>query len=259
MSISGRAGVVIGGAGVLVLGVAGTAACAAVEASSHPTAAPSQAAVSQAAVQQHFEIQPVNDNRNSRGDVRGTAPPPWTWPWWNHRHFWHRWHRVAAVPLVVGEDSATAISDLRNAGFHVVATRAVDPSGRATAGNVFRESPRSGTRLRSGATVTIDVAEVAVPNVVGEDRATATSDLRTAGFRVVAKTAVDPSGQATPGNVFSQSPGRGTMVTMPGVTVTIVVAKQQPSSPPTTPPSNPTTPPSNPTTPPSNPTTPPAS
>ena len=94
----------------------------------------------------------------------------------------------AKVPRVVGQPQSAAVERLRAAGFRV--RTAYVPSTKPQ-GTVVAQSPAPGTILREGSRVQINVSNgpnpkpvVAVPDVTGEDEATASADLRAAGFRV---------------------------------------------------------------------------
>ncbi len=76
-----------------------------------------------------------------------------------------------------------------------------------------------GTDAGSTTTTTQGGRIASVPNVTGEDAATATSQLRAAGFRVSRHAA---SGRFATGTVVSQSPGGGSLAAV-GSTVTIGV------------------------------------
>ena len=92
------------------------------------------------------------------------------------------------VPRVVGLAQTPALSRLNVLGLRptVVYVRSSQPANR-----VVTQSPAPGTSLRPGARVRVKVstgpnpkANTAVPNVVGQDQATAAQTLRDAGFKV---------------------------------------------------------------------------
>ena len=97
-------------------------------------------------------------------------------------------------------------------------------------GTVVAQHPTAGTTLRRGAAVRIAVSTgpnpklaKAVPDVTGEDEATARSDLQAAGFRV---SVVDEptSDQNEDGIVLDEDPAAGTRVPA-GSLVTIYVGR----------------------------------
>jgi eukaryotic-like serine/threonine-protein kinase len=94
----------------------------------------------------------------------------------------------ARVPTVVGLSQSAAVRRLRSAGFRV---RTAYVASTKPAGTVVAQRPAPGTSLGKGSPVRINVSNgpnpkplKAVPDVTGEDEATATADLRAAGFRV---------------------------------------------------------------------------
>ena len=97
-------------------------------------------------------------------------------------------------------------------------------------GTVIAQSPRAGTTAKRSSRVALKVStgpsapqQAAVPDVVGEDEATARSDLESAGFQVqvVEQETADPSQD---GIVIDQDPAGGTQAPQ-GATVTIVVGR----------------------------------
>jgi beta-lactam-binding protein with PASTA domain len=128
------------------------------------------------------------------------------------------------VPDVVGQGTAEARARLRALGLRVSIERirSAEP-----AGTVLRQSPRGGTELRKGGTVTLSVSTgrtlVAVPDVIGLDEPSARLELENAGFdvRVTEQPTDDPSQD---GIVVDQSPGGGTDAGE-GDVVTLVVAR----------------------------------
>ncbi len=140
------------------------------------------------------------------------------------------------MPPVTGESEATAQSQLQQ--FRV--TTKTDSNSAKPAGTVVRQSPKAGTLLLPNSPVTIWVSGggTQVQNTVGDPKATAQSILQNAGFKVQVITTAGPS-NATPGNVFQQTPSSG--VLPQGSTVTIYVASTPtPTQPATTPPPTPT-------------------
>ena len=126
---------------------------------------------------------------------------------------------TVTVPDVVGLAQAAAARTLRQAGLEVEPNpvESSEPVGR-----VIRQSPAAGASRGRGAVVRIDVSEgEAVPDVVGDDEATATERLEGAGFtvRVVTQDTTDP---AEDGVVLSQSPPGGDRLGAGGrVTITV--------------------------------------
>ncbi|MGH7358446.1 MAG: PASTA domain-containing protein, partial [Candidatus Rokuibacteriota bacterium] len=114
---------------------------------------------------------------------------------------------------------------LQQAGFQVQVVRA--PDDDTPEGLVSAQSPDPGIQADRGSTVQITVStgpeQVPVPNVVGEDEATATQALEDAGFSVSIQNVpvVDPEED---GIVQDQDPDGGTQAN-PGSQVTIFVGE----------------------------------
>jgi serine/threonine-protein kinase len=146
----------------------------------------------------------------------GTPPPPTTTT-----------AARAKVPDVVGQSQSAAQRRLRSAGFRV---RSVYVTSSKPAGTVVAQHPAAGTSLRRNAIVRINVSTganpkpaKAVPDVTGEDEATARADLVAAGFRVAV---VDQptSDENEDGIVLDEDPAAGTRIPA-GSTVTIYVGR----------------------------------
>ena len=129
------------------------------------------------------------------------------------------------VPSVVALSQTAAQRRLRTAGFRV---RTAYVASSKPSGTVVAQRPAAGTTLRRGTAVRINVSTgpspqtaKAVPDVTGEDEATARSDLEAAGFRV---SVVDEptTDQNEDGIVVDEDPVAGTRVPT-GSLVTIYV------------------------------------
>lgn len=130
------------------------------------------------------------------------------------------------VPAVIGQNVDDASATLRGAGFGVSVTTEESASAEGT---VLRQDPGAGTKAAKGATIAIVVAKkqatTKVPNTVGEDEASAISDIQSAGF-TVSVDRVDVSDESQDGTVVSQNPSGGSAPS--GSTVTIGVGRYQP-------------------------------
>src|SRR5881275_1474997 len=130
-----------------------------------------------------------------------------------------------AVPNVVGQTQAAAASALTGAGLTVGAVT-MQSSSTVAAGSVISESPPAGTEVASGSPVNLVVssgpAQIAVPNVVGQTQAAATSAITGAGLTVGAVT-MQSSSTVASGSVISESPPAGTKVAS-GSPVNLVVS-----------------------------------
>jgi actin-like ATPase involved in cell morphogenesis len=129
------------------------------------------------------------------------------------------------VPNVVGESEGDATSILQGEGFDVAPTTA--SSADVPAGTVISTDPAAGTPADSGSTVTIVVSSgpetVTVPDVSGQDQATAQSNLEAAGLGAnVGSFPVSEEGQV--GVVQDQDPDGGDEVAE-GTTINIFVGE----------------------------------
>jgi beta-lactam-binding protein with PASTA domain len=95
---------------------------------------------------------------------------------------------------------------------------------------VLSQSPTPGTSVRRGAPVTVVVSTgpnpnpaTTVPNVIGQDQATAADNLRSAGFRVVVLNRPTPD-ESKDGVVVDEQPRPGSSIP-DGAQVTIFVGR----------------------------------
>jgi beta-lactam-binding protein with PASTA domain/tRNA A-37 threonylcarbamoyl transferase component Bud32 len=157
------------------------------------------------------EVTQEHSDRVKKGVVIGTAPPAGT-------HLELRstvtiqvssGPRVVEVPSVVGLDQGEAEGEIRQAG---LVPRPHKQESTEPEGQVIDQIPDAGSSAQRGDSVTIvvssGVGRVVVPNVVGESKDAAISDLQAAGLsaRVVTQTTDDPNSD---GVVLSQSPQGG--------------------------------------------------
>jgi beta-lactam-binding protein with PASTA domain len=131
------------------------------------------------------------------------------------------------VPRVVGLAQTPALRRLNVLGLRptVVYVHSSQPANR-----VVSQSPKSGTSLRPGARVRVNVStgpnpqpNAAVPNVVGQDQATAAQTLRDAGFKVAVLNR-PTADQSKDGLVVEQQP-RATSNIPAGSQVTIFIGR----------------------------------
>ena len=130
--------------------------------------------------------------------------------------------KTYSVPLVNGQTVATAEQEIAHAGLR---SAVVDQaSGSVQKGLVINSNPGQGDNVAANTLVTLYVstgaAQVAVPNVVGQQETAAQSELQAKNFQVSVKP--DPTSTQPSGTVISQSPSGGTAP--PGSTVTITVS-----------------------------------
>jgi beta-lactam-binding protein with PASTA domain/tRNA A-37 threonylcarbamoyl transferase component Bud32 len=133
--------------------------------------------------------------------------------------------RQVAVPDVLGQSESSATAELQAAGFEVSVTEA--SSDTVSEGLVSAQSPSAGTAVAKGSTVTITISTgpelTAVPDVIGEDVATARAMIRDAGLRPSTQFQ-DVDDPAQDGIVLDQDPS-GNEQASPGSTVIILVGR----------------------------------
>jgi eukaryotic-like serine/threonine-protein kinase len=126
------------------------------------------------------------------------------------------------VPRVVGDDFEEAIRRLDDAGLDF---ERVDVFSEAPVGQVVAQTPRAGTSVAEGSTVTLRVSQgvetVAVPDVLLQSQQSAAQELRDNGFDVEVVEA--PSDEVEAGLVSAQDPAPNTQA-QPGSTVQITVS-----------------------------------
>jgi len=133
-----------------------------------------------------------------------------------------------AVPNVVGQTQAAAASAITSAGLTRGAV-AQQSSTTVASGSVISESPAAGTSVAKGSAVNLVVSsgapaptQVAVPNVVGQTQAAATSAITSAGLTRGTVTQQSSTTVAS-GSVISESPAAGADVVR-GSAVDLVVS-----------------------------------
>ena len=128
-----------------------------------------------------------------------------------------------AVPDVVGQDQASAASELQEAGFTVSATQ--QSSSSVPQGDVISQDPAAGSSAARGSTVDITVSTgpgaVSVPTVVGQSQSQAIDTLEDAGFTV--EITEEASDTVSAGHVIRQDPTAGVQA-QEGAEVTIFVS-----------------------------------
>jgi DNA-binding beta-propeller fold protein YncE len=131
------------------------------------------------------------------------------------------------VPDVVGQTQAGAASAITGAGLRV--GKVTQQSSRtAPLGDVMSESPTAGANVWKGSAVDMVISTgIAVPNVVGQTQAAATSAITGAGL-VLGTVTQQSSSSVASGSVISESPTAGTGVAS-GSTVNLVVSSGDPS------------------------------
>jgi eukaryotic-like serine/threonine-protein kinase len=142
-----------------------------------------------------------------------------------------------SVPYVTGQSASSAESKISQAGlqFHVHKL----PASDGTAGQVVSQSPRGGTQVKAGSTVTIDVpGALTVPSgVIGETYSQALATLSSAPYNYVVGTPIytaAPTGSTfTAGEVYKTNPPVGSPLAS-GQSITLYVV-ETPSPSPTSP------------------------
>ena len=130
---------------------------------------------------------------------------------------------TTVVPDVTNLPEAKAKKVLKEQGFKT--TVQSEPSDAIAKGRATRTSPSGGQQIERGTLVTVFIssgpAKVTVPNVTGQNEASATSELSNVGLKA---DVTEEESSESPGTVLRQSPSAGSKVDKGG-TVTIVVAK----------------------------------
>src|SRR5829696_2542542 len=130
---------------------------------------------------------------------------------------------AVTVPNVVGQPQAEAQRILEEAGF-LVQQEAIETND-AEEGTVAEQEPGANQQAASGSTVIIRVVSgpntVAIPDVRGQDPATATNTLVDAGFQP--NRSDEASNDIPEGTVIGTNPSAGTQVE-PGSQVTVIVS-----------------------------------
>ena len=141
------------------------------------------------------------------------------------------------VPNVVGQTQAAATSAITSAGLTVGAVTQ-QSSSTVASGNVISESPAAGTSVTSASAVNLVVSsgappptQVAVPNVVGQTQAAATSAITSAGLTAGTVT-MQSSTTVASGSVISESPAAGTSVASASAVNLVVSSGATPPPPP---------------------------
>jgi eukaryotic-like serine/threonine-protein kinase len=132
------------------------------------------------------------------------------------------------VPSVIGLQDDQALARLQSAD---LAGTVVQRDSDEPAGKVVAQSPTAGKLVRSGSSVTIFVSSgaISVPNVLGQDRASAVTALKRAGF--VVSIDEQPTTDVTQSNrVLNQFPPGGSRGQR-GDTVTISVGVVETTTP----------------------------
>ena len=131
----------------------------------------------------------------------------------------------SALPNVVGQTSAQAVSRLKMAGFKP--STETQPSATVSSGRVISTDPPAGTELQAASQVSVVVssgpAQTSVPDVVGQSKTAAEATLTNAKLTVGTITQRETSEQA-PGTVLEQSPAAGSS-SQTGGSVDLLVAQ----------------------------------
>lgn len=133
------------------------------------------------------------------------------------------------VPNVVGLSQIAAQTALTTAGLKVGLITTMS-SSTVSAGNVISVSPLTGTSVAIGSSVNLLISSVpaliAVPNVVGQTQAAATTAITSAGLKLGTVT-LQASTTVAAGNVISENPLAGTSVAS-GSSVNLIVSSGPP-------------------------------
>lgn len=146
--------------------------------------------------------------------------------------------KLATVPVLVGSQRSVAVQQIRARG---LVPEVSETTSAAAPGEVVRQSPNAGTKLPRGSTVSIVVSKgkqrVAVPSLIGKERAAAVQALRELHLRPSVQEQ-ETEVPAQVGRVTDQFPPPGSEVE-PGTGVTLVVGKAATEASPPAPPTEP--------------------
>jgi serine/threonine-protein kinase len=130
---------------------------------------------------------------------------------------------TTVVPDVTNLPEARAKKVLQEQGFKTTVQN--EPSDAIEKGRATRTSPSGGQQIERGTLITVFVSsgpgKVTVPNVTGQNEASATAELSNVGLKA---DVTEEESSENPGTVLRQSPSAGSKLDKGG-TVTIVVAK----------------------------------
>ena len=130
------------------------------------------------------------------------------------------------IPSIIGKSQSEAEALIKALGLNTEIQQ--DYSDTVAIGKVISVDPGEGTQVSAGSTITLVVSlgeenkQVEVPNVIGQDEATAKKTLNDQGLQVNVETTTDASGNVAEGCVANQSVAAGTSVD-PGSTITLQV------------------------------------
>ncbi len=132
---------------------------------------------------------------------------------------------TTVVPDVTNLPESKAKKTLQESGFKTTVQH--ESSDAIEKGRATRTSPSGGEQIERGTLITLFIssgpAKVTVPNVTGQNEASATSELASVGLK---PDVTEQESDQDPGTVLSQSPPAGSKIEKGG-TVAIVVAKAQ--------------------------------
>ncbi|MEU6764530.1 Stk1 family PASTA domain-containing Ser/Thr kinase [Streptomyces sp. NPDC046853] len=133
---------------------------------------------------------------------------------------------IVKVPDLEGRPLSEARNKLKDAGLAPGMTKKAF-SDEVRKGSVISTDPKTGTKRKAGSAITLVVSkgrEVEVPDVTGDSREDATSELEEAGLEVKIKTERVHS-EEDKGTVVDQSPQEGEKRLAEGDTVTLTLSK----------------------------------
>jgi serine/threonine-protein kinase len=139
--------------------------------------------------------------------------------------------RYHPVPDVAGTSRATAVEELRRAGFTVDSAIDQAYSETVAAGTVLGSRPDAGSHVLSGHSVRLVISRGAerfvVPAVAGRGYAEAEQAFDAIPVRLVRRNTADPTGKIAPGQVIRTDPGPAAKVKRDSV-VTVYVSTGPP-------------------------------
>ena len=145
--------------------------------------------------------------------------------------WWFASGRYGRVPNVAGEPQATAIADLRHAGYQVASGVRSQFSETIQSGSVISTSPGIGSRLPHGRTITLVLSKgkerFTIPPVAGKTEAQARAVLATIPVQIGGQTISAASDTIPKGKVVGTDPPVGQLVKRDQV-VTIILSTGPP-------------------------------
>jgi beta-lactam-binding protein with PASTA domain len=131
--------------------------------------------------------------------------------------------KQTTVPNLVGVRPAQADVLLGKAGLKLSPSPPIEQAAHAPGGTIVQVVPAVGSHVKSGSTIEIQIAEPAVPKLIGQTQAQAALTLQNAGLALSPAAPQKKVSKGRVGAIVAQTPGAGRRVKT-GSQVSIVVA-----------------------------------